>query len=203
MGKRAQQRNETKNKLLQAAEKIFALEGYTNASMDRIAEEAGFSKGTIYLYFKDKEELFVSVLEKQMKINEQLIKENINWDQPLSRMVEDCLHALTAGGYYNPSISCSLLMEFLSQAIRRDDIIHQTITDLYDRMKTLLSDIIREAQERGKVDPSIDPDHVTTLLIACVDGLNIQNGLSRNTKEPIRLTSYSSLFAKLLGGHTE
>lgn len=45
---------------LDAATRVFAEEGYRNADMQSIADRAGLSKGTIYLYFKNKEQLFLA-----------------------------------------------------------------------------------------------------------------------------------------------
>jgi AcrR family transcriptional regulator len=46
----------------EAARRIFARLGYSVASMDAIAKEAGMAKGTVYLYFRSKEHLFAAVL---------------------------------------------------------------------------------------------------------------------------------------------
>jgi AcrR family transcriptional regulator len=47
--------------VLQAARRIFARLGYSAANVEDIAKEAGMAKGTIYLYFKSKEEIFAAV----------------------------------------------------------------------------------------------------------------------------------------------
>ncbi|MFZ1292192.1 MAG: TetR/AcrR family transcriptional regulator [Melioribacteraceae bacterium] len=47
-----------RQEIILAAEKVFFSKGFTNSTMDDIAAEAELSKGTIYLYFKSKEELF-------------------------------------------------------------------------------------------------------------------------------------------------
>lgn len=60
---RAQSQAATREKLLDAARTIFAREGYGGTSIDRIADEAGFSKGAIYSNFKSKEDLFLAILE--------------------------------------------------------------------------------------------------------------------------------------------
>ncbi len=49
---------ERRNAIIVSAEKIFFKEGIENASMEQIAQEAELSKGTLYLYFKSKEELY-------------------------------------------------------------------------------------------------------------------------------------------------
>jgi AcrR family transcriptional regulator len=53
----------TRAKLLASARTVLAREGYENASVDRIAEEAGFSKGAFYSNFDSKEEIFLELLE--------------------------------------------------------------------------------------------------------------------------------------------
>ncbi|HHV94231.1 MAG TPA: TetR/AcrR family transcriptional regulator [Firmicutes bacterium] len=52
--------------ILDAAEKVFSANGFTAAKMDEIAELAGVAKGTLYLYFENKQDLFVSLLEDRI-----------------------------------------------------------------------------------------------------------------------------------------
>ncbi|NQV41012.1 MAG: TetR/AcrR family transcriptional regulator [Candidatus Marinimicrobia bacterium] len=52
--------------ILQTAERIFARQGYHTTTMEAVAEECGWSKGTLYLYFKSKEDLFFSVLFEKL-----------------------------------------------------------------------------------------------------------------------------------------
>ena len=56
------------HQILSAAEIIFARDVYNTTSMDTIAEEAELSKGTLYIYFKNKEQLFFSILENKIDI---------------------------------------------------------------------------------------------------------------------------------------
>lgn len=48
--------------ILDAARKVFALKGFNLATMEDVAEEAGLAKGTLYLYFRSKREMFVETL---------------------------------------------------------------------------------------------------------------------------------------------
>jgi AcrR family transcriptional regulator len=57
------ERKEQKRRLImQAALKIFSKKGYSPTALEEIAQEAGIAKGTLYLYFKDKEDLISSTL---------------------------------------------------------------------------------------------------------------------------------------------
>ncbi|MBR0751583.1 TetR/AcrR family transcriptional regulator [Bradyrhizobium jicamae] len=60
---REESRALTREKLLASAYEVMAREGYEGASIDRIAEEAGFSKGAFYSNFESKEEIFLELLE--------------------------------------------------------------------------------------------------------------------------------------------
>lgn len=60
---REESRTLTRSKLLASARAVFAREGYGGASVDRIAEHAGFSKGAFYSNFESKEDIFLQLLE--------------------------------------------------------------------------------------------------------------------------------------------
>jgi AcrR family transcriptional regulator len=57
----------TQEKLLDAAAKIFARRGFAGASIEEIAEAAGFSRGAFHANFKSKDALFLTLVEKQVK----------------------------------------------------------------------------------------------------------------------------------------
>jgi AcrR family transcriptional regulator len=57
---------QTRERLLDAAERAFAAEGFGGASLDRIAEAAGFTRGAVYSNFADKADLFVAVLDRRL-----------------------------------------------------------------------------------------------------------------------------------------
>ena len=64
-----------KTDLLSAAEHLFALKGYDRATMQDIAREAQYATGTAYLYFKDKESLYFSLLEEKISDMMSIVKE--------------------------------------------------------------------------------------------------------------------------------
>lgn len=60
---RDEKRAQTREALIDAAARVFARQGFHGASLDEIAEAAGFSKGAIYSNFESKEDLFLQVLD--------------------------------------------------------------------------------------------------------------------------------------------
>ena len=64
LSRKEREREAHRRDILDAAEKVFILRGYDKATVEQIAQEADFSVGTLYNFFKNKEELYIKVLEK-------------------------------------------------------------------------------------------------------------------------------------------
>lgn len=65
-------REKSREHLVNVSMKLFATKGYQNTSISMIAQEAGVAKGALYHYFKSKEELLVSVIQKGLADIEKL-----------------------------------------------------------------------------------------------------------------------------------
>src|SRR4026207_1645049 len=64
-----------RDRILQAAERVFASKGFFGAKVSDIAEDAGVADGTIYLYFRSKDDLLISLFEEQMeRVNSELLR---------------------------------------------------------------------------------------------------------------------------------
>lgn len=85
-------REERIKAILKAAEINFLRDGFTNSSMENIAEFANLGKGTIYYYFKSKEEIFFLLIEKEAKKVYEEIKKRISDDYPLYKIIERSLN---------------------------------------------------------------------------------------------------------------
>jgi AcrR family transcriptional regulator len=64
MSPRANVSDERKDQILNAAEQVFTRKGLDQTRMDDIAVETGLSKGTLYLYFKSKDDLIIAILDR-------------------------------------------------------------------------------------------------------------------------------------------
>lgn len=72
---RAESQERTRSLLLDSAERVFATEGFDGASLDRIAANAGFTRGAIYSNFVNKADLFVKVLDRRLERRRDEIRE--------------------------------------------------------------------------------------------------------------------------------
>ncbi|MFX0039215.1 MAG: TetR/AcrR family transcriptional regulator [Promethearchaeota archaeon] len=62
--RREREREQTREIIIAAAEKLFFSQGFENTTMEQIANKAEYSKGTLYNYYNSKEELYISIGNK-------------------------------------------------------------------------------------------------------------------------------------------
>jgi AcrR family transcriptional regulator len=65
---RAQRQAQTRQELVDAAERLFTAQGFHATSLDAVAAEAGFTKGAVYSNFASKEDLFFAVYERRVDV---------------------------------------------------------------------------------------------------------------------------------------
>ncbi|SDF53258.1 DNA-binding transcriptional regulator, AcrR family [Fontibacillus panacisegetis] len=65
-----------RNDIIEAAERIFFTKGYGNATMDDVAKEAEFSKRTVYVYFKSKEQIYFEIMIRGYKLLIGMLKDD-------------------------------------------------------------------------------------------------------------------------------
>lgn len=90
---RLKKKNRPKYKqIIDAAVIVIADNGYHQAQVSRIAKQAGVADGTIYLYFKNKEDILISVFQEKMSVFvdnlKEIIKESDSASEMLYRMIE-------------------------------------------------------------------------------------------------------------------
>lgn len=61
-------RGEVRDRILDAASKVFAAEGFAGATIDAIGQAAGFTKGAVYSNFESKDELFLALLDREFEL---------------------------------------------------------------------------------------------------------------------------------------
>ena len=80
--RRVLEREARKRDIIDVAAKLFSQKDYHEVTVDEIAERVGLSKGTLYLYFENKENLFLSIIWERMKMLMDRIKKTVTDDKP-------------------------------------------------------------------------------------------------------------------------
>ena len=78
-----------REQILEAAYQLFHESGFSAATMDQIAERAELAKGTLYLYFKSKEEVYYALLDRGLEILIGLLEDKVNQRPPRDRILEE------------------------------------------------------------------------------------------------------------------
>ena len=91
--RRAREKEELREKILEAATALFAEEGYESVSLRRIAEKIEYAPSTIYLYFKDKEELITSICRQNFQFLTQALERINMLGLPPLEMMRESLKA--------------------------------------------------------------------------------------------------------------
>jgi TetR/AcrR family transcriptional regulator len=146
--------------ILKAAEAIMSVNGLHGLSIDLIAQETELAKGTIYLYFKSKEEI-LSILT--IKARKSLLIEFQEFEQKEENPIEK-LKAIVKANYSlykkNPLYYDLLSLYEANNKLKETDEMYQTSDDL----TKMVANIAIKAQEQGLMNPNINPLHFTMIL---------------------------------------
>ncbi|SFO46987.1 transcriptional regulator, TetR family [Pseudonocardia ammonioxydans] len=168
---RAESRQQTRERLLAAAAELFAERGVNGASVEQIAERAGYSRGAFYGNFTDKHELAVDLLKQRTLQELEEVTDRTSGEDPFGALRE--WH--TARAEHLPGW-LSLRMELILYALRSPE------------FRPLLAErerIARDAHTRGvetafagrDATPPAAPDFLALIVHALEDGLLVQRML--------------------------
>jgi len=84
--RRAREKSETRDKILDAARELFVREGYEGVSMRRVAEKIEYSPTAIYVYFADKQELFHELCQQDYARLAEVFQSSAMSSDPIERL---------------------------------------------------------------------------------------------------------------------
>src|SRR5947209_20407008 len=115
----AQEKQELRQAILTAAGELFLEQGYERFSLRKVAERIGYSPTTIYLYFRDKDDLLFTVVDEGfVRFGQQLAAAAASTVDPWERIIA-LSRAYVAFGLQNPEYYQLMLMQ------RSDSLTHQ------------------------------------------------------------------------------
>ncbi len=162
-----------KKRIVNAAVQVFAEKGFHKAKMSDIAKKLGVSKGTIYQYFKSKEDLFKAVVQIPLeKVREEPIAELLESGNLLditSNTFYDKLWSMPLF-FSEPTWPTSLMFEITSEA-SRNPALANSLQTMYDEALNGLMQYFEDQKEKGVIRPEVNTHHLAMGLIALQDGL--------------------------------
>ena len=169
---RSEQREKTRHCLVEAAAKVFSRRGYDKASLDEVAEEAGFTKGAVYSNFKGKEDLFLATIdahfEERLAAIRRLLAED--HDEPAHAAGMDFMDQLNADpGYF------ALFFEFWAYA-QRNPAVKRKFLPRVQRFRSALAELFEAKSEQGLELP-IPAEQLAAMLIAMATGVAMEREL--------------------------
>jgi len=163
----------TQEKLLGAAAKIFARRGFAGASIEEIAETAGFSRGAFHANFKSKDALFLTLVETQIKAITSEIHELV----AAAKSAEETLQNLrTAYSCYSGADRDAFLLLTEAQLYAmRNPRFGKKLCALLGTVFDELTASINKIQEKMKSKDSVSAEQLVLIGFAFSHGLTLHS----------------------------
>ena len=157
--------------IIEATFFCIALKGYSNITMQDIADSAGVSKGVIHYYFRNKEELFLSVLERLIRDLDSHLAKKVERAKTPPQKIRAITSAVFEKTRENKKFQV-VLLDFWAQSTKNPTLRAATASQ-YARYRHLAKKIIAEGVEKGYFG-KCDPSRVASALIGLIEGFIIQ-----------------------------
>jgi TetR/AcrR family transcriptional regulator, repressor for uid operon len=160
-------KTELKEKIMQSAMQNFAKNGFDRTRMEDIAASAGLAKGTLYLYFKNKEDLFYAICDHNLEeLRNQLSrlfnrKENIMLDA--ERFYDQ---------YQKGSLGSDIWFEMIALSTRSPKL-RKILSENQSKVYQVVKEFLKTQIERGFLREDINIDIIASALMALYNGLAV------------------------------
>jgi AcrR family transcriptional regulator len=155
--------------ILKAAEHVFASKGFHKATIHDIAKEAEYATGTIYLYFKDKEALYLALFERKIQHLISFVKEKVGQTEGISDKLRVLVYEHLAYFQENQDF---FRIYFSEQENARwtikDKLPKSAIHNLLQYIE-FISWLIQKAQEKSLIRKEFSPAYLAHALCSIVN----------------------------------
>ena len=154
-------------RILAAAETVFAERGFFNAKVSQIAQEAGVADGTIYLYFKSKDDVLISLFENRMGQVCARMNENVAAATTPTKKLESFIHTHLHMVEEHPNLAEVLTVELRQSA----KFMKGHPNPQFGEYLKILATIIADGQATGAFDPAVPAQVAARGIFGMVDEL--------------------------------
>jgi len=180
--KEKKSKKDKKNHIIKAAVIIFARKGFSGTTMNEIAVQAAIGKGTIYEYFKSKEDLFFAVFEWYTR---EFASKTMVSISSLGGSVTERLKTMNDAlmkSWEEIKDIYTLSMEFwsasASSSIRGN--FKKAFQQSYQEFRRIVASLIQEGIARGEFRSDADPSSIAAGLVGTWDALLLQAWFDHN-----------------------
>ncbi len=158
--------------ILEAGEKLFAKKGFYPTTMEEVARAAGLAKGTIYLHFNDKRNLFFSIIEKKLDILLEKIEKEMRKDEFPSQRIKLAIgiHLKFLEENRDFFKIMQALPESLKQEMERK--LKGRVIEKQSRYVEILDQLIRKGIRNQEIK-SLDSRKLAVILVGMMHSLTI------------------------------
>jgi|TARA_B110000495_G_scaffold173029_1_gene162316 AcrR family transcriptional regulator len=158
------QRNQTRERILEAAEAVFADNGYHEALVDEIGKKTSMSKGGLYFHFPSKEDLFFAVMDRLAdKLVKRAEKAADRAHSPLES-AEAALDAVLSA----LSAQRRLARLLITQGYSMGNAFESKRSEIFDRFANVISQNLDEAKSNGEIS-DINTDLAARVWLGAVN----------------------------------
>jgi AcrR family transcriptional regulator len=179
---------ETRERILAAAEKLFSQSGYDSTGVADICTKAGISKGAFYYSFKTKQAVFLNLLERWLaELDTQL-----NIIRERAKTVPEALLDMTAMIQFvfeAANDRLPMFLEFWVQASRDSDVWKATISP-YRHYQDFFTSLVQEGISEGSLRPVV-PKDTAIMIVSLAVGLLLQGLLDPDGTDWAQVTKKS------------
>ena len=159
--------NDKRARILEAAIKVFAERGFHSATVAEIARAAGVADGTIYLYFKGKDDLLLRLFDEKMTELLADAKAAVAQERTAPGKLRRFIQLHLAVVERNPDLASVLIVELRQSAQFLKAADRQKLAAYVD----LIAEVVRAGQESGELDGNISPATVKRAIFGALDEL--------------------------------
>ena len=159
---------ERRRRILETAVQVYARHGFHQTGMRQLCAALGMSAGALYRYFPGKEAIIAGLVE----MDRELIQHNLRglpaemgFIATMQHMMKTTLDQLQA----NEGL-LAIWSEISSEATR-NPAVAALLSQHYELIENLLTDLVKTALKRGELDPGLDPVATARFMMATHDGM--------------------------------
>ncbi len=188
-------KSDKRERLLKAAVKVFARDGFFHAKVETIAKEANVATGTTYLYFENKDDILISIFEEEMvPIIENMKNELAEHDDPKDKLAA-FVHRFMKMAEENPDMTQLLEVELRQSSI----FMHGYKSARFKEYLDIISEAFIRGQQTGVFRRDIQPTLFKQILFGALDQITMNWTLSKSKKFSLQ-QSADQILAIVLDG---